>query len=108
MCVQWEGVETHWTDEGDVGGLRVEDVVVGSNPKARVLRQNLHHFERLEIVDEDIWKPELINQLQIDRDHCVGRRGIELLEKALRNMQARLLPQDVEVRAESHRVFLQK
>ena len=29
-------------------------------------------LESLEVVDEDIWKPELIDKLKVDRNHLAG------------------------------------
>ncbi len=78
LCVKWKGVEAHWTDECDVSGLRVEYVVVGGNPKTRMFGQHFHHFECFEVVYEDVRKPQLVDQLQIDGDHGVWRRGVQL------------------------------
>ena len=57
------------------------------------------YLESLEIVDEDIGQPEVVDQLQVDRDH--GLRGddgvVQLGQESLRDPQSRLLPQNVEV-----------
>ena len=29
----------------------------------------IDHLESLEVVDEDVWQPELIDQLEVDRNH---------------------------------------
>jgi hypothetical protein len=47
LRVQRKGVESHWANESDVCGLRVEDLVVRGDPQARVLRQHLHHLKIL-------------------------------------------------------------
>ena len=108
LRIQGEGIETHWADESYVSSLGVEHVIIGSNPQTSMLGQHLYNLEGLEVIYKDVWKPQLIDQLQIDRDHGVWRSGVQLLKKALGYMQAGLLPQDVEIRAESHRIFLKK
>ena len=35
------------------------------------MTQNLNHLECLEVVDKDIGEPEMVDQLQVDRDHGV-------------------------------------
>ena len=92
LRIQGEGIETHWADESYVSSLGVEHVIIGSNPQTSMLGQHLYNLEGLEVIYKDVWKPQLIDQLQVDRNHCVRRRGIELTKKALGNMQARLLP----------------
>ncbi len=91
--------------------LRVQDLVVGVDPKAGVLGEDLHDLEGLEVVDEDVWQPELVDQLQVDR--VEGLRievlcEVELLEEGVGDAQARLLPQHVEVGAEGHGVLLRR
>ena len=71
LRVQWEGVEAHGADEGDVRGLRVEDGVLGRDPQPRVLGQHLDHLERLEVVDEDVGQPQVLDQLQVHRHQGV-------------------------------------
>ena len=57
LCVERKRVKSHWTNERDVRGLGVEDVVLGRDPEPGVLREHLHHFESLEVVNENVWKP---------------------------------------------------
>lgn len=80
LRVQWEGVEAHRAYERDVRGLRVQDGVLGRHPQPRVLRQHLDHFERLEIVNEDVGQPQVLDQLQVDRHQGVRSRFIQLLQ----------------------------
>ena len=71
LRVQWEGVEAHRAYECDVRRLRVHDGVLGRDPEPRVLRQHLDHLERLEIVDEDVGQPQVLDELQVDRHQGV-------------------------------------
>ena len=32
-------------------------------------KKKIVHLECLEVVDEDVWQPELIDQLEVDRNH---------------------------------------
>ena len=67
------------------------------------------YLESLEIVDEDVGEPELVDELEVDGDHGalaeVGA-GVEVIEEEARDLQPRLPPHDVEVRAELHTVLL--
>ena len=92
LRIQGEGIETHWADESYVSSLGVEHVVIGGNPQTGMLGQHLYNLEGLEVIYKDVWKPQLIDQLQIDRDHGVWRSGVQLLKKALGDMQAGFLP----------------
>ena len=66
----------------------------------------LLYLECLEIVDEDIWKPEMVDELQVDRDHGARVGGVDLLGEALRNVQPRLPPHHVKIGTKLHAVFL--
>ena len=66
----------------------------------------LLYLECLEIVDEDIWKPEMVDELQVDRDHGARVGGVDLLGEALGNVQPRLPPHHVKIGAKLHAVFL--
>ena len=81
LCVQWKRVKSHRADESDVRGLGVEDVVLRGDPEAGVLGQNLHDFESLEIVDENVGQPKLVDQLQVHRDQSVRRTLVQFLPK---------------------------
>ena len=69
LCIQGEGIEPHWANESYVSGLRVENVIICGDPQTSMFGQDLHHLKGLEVINEDIWKPQLVDQLQIDRDH---------------------------------------
>ncbi len=76
-----------------------------------MLGQHLHHLEGLQVVDEDVWQPQLVDQLQVDRVERLRVqvavvREVQLLKEGVRDPQPRLLPQHVEVRAERHGVLL--
>ena len=92
LRVQREGVEAHRANESDVSSLGIKHVVVGGNPQTSVLGQHFHHLEGLEVINEDVWKPQLIDQLQVHRDHGIWRGCVQLLKKALGYMQAWFLP----------------
>ena len=92
LRVQREGVEAHRANESDVSSLGIKHVVVGGNPQTSVLGQHFHHLEGLEVINEDVWKPQLIDQLQVHRDHGIWRSCVQLLKKALGYMQAGFLP----------------
>jgi len=68
---------------------------------------NQAYLESLE--DEDVWQPEVVDELEVDRDH--GLRGddgvVQLGQEPLGDPESRLLPQDVEVRAEGDGVLLE-
>ena len=70
----------------------------------------INYLKRLEVVDENVWEPEFVDQLQVDRDEGLpgvgSRAGIQLFQEPIGNVQPRLLPKNVEVAAERHRVFL--
>ena len=46
LRIERERIEPHGADEGDVRGLRVEDVVVCRDPEAGVLRQNFDNLPK--------------------------------------------------------------
>ena len=66
------------------------------------------NLESLEIVDKNVWQPEVIDQLEVDWDHCFRRCDgmIKFPQKSIRDTQSWLLPQNIEVRTKSDRVFL--
>ena len=68
------------------------------------------YLECLEVVDENVWEPEFVDQFQVDRykglPSVSSRAGIQLFQEPIGNVQPRLLPKNVEVTAERHRVFL--
>ena len=71
LGVERKVIESHGTDEVDVGGLRVHDLLISGDPQPRVFRQHLHHLERLQVVDEDVRQPKLFDQLQVDGNESI-------------------------------------
>ena len=65
MRVEREGIEDHWTDECDVGGLTVVNPFVCIDPQPSELRKNLNSLECFQIVNEDVWYPQVVDQLQV-------------------------------------------
>ena len=35
----------------------------------KIIKAKIVHLESLEVVDEDVWQPELIDQFEVDRNH---------------------------------------
>ena len=73
----------------------------------RILLPSFPYFESLEVVDENIWKPQLFDQLQVDRNHGVCRI-IQFIEEPPWDVKPWLLPHHVEIRAELHPILLQQ
>ena len=71
LGIEREVIESHGTDEVDVGGLRVHDLLISGDPQPRVFRQHLHHLECLQVVDEDVRQPKLFDQLQVDGNESI-------------------------------------
>ena len=44
LCVQWELVKTHRTDERYMGGLAVHNVPAGIDPQTSQLREHVYHL----------------------------------------------------------------
>ena len=99
MSVKGKGVEYHGTDEGDVCCLTVIYSLVGVNPQTSKLRQDVDGFERFQVVDKDIWEPELVDQLQVDRNHGLFREGggVDVSQEHLWYLQSGLCPHHVKV-----------
>ena len=66
LCVEREGVEEHWADEGDVGGLAVVDPLAAIYPQSSKLGENINSLEGFQVVDEDVRKPEAFDQLEVN------------------------------------------
>ena len=67
------------------------------------------YLESFEIVDENIGEPELVDKLQVDRNHgSLAQAGarVEVIEEEARDLQPGLTPHHIEVRAELHAVLL--
>ena len=67
LGVEGEPGEVHLTVERDPGGLAVEERLVRAHPHPRHRGQNLHHLKRLQIVNVNIWQPNILNYLRINR-----------------------------------------
>ena len=65
MRVEREGIEDHWTDECDVGSLAVVNPLVCIDPESGKFRKNLDSLECFQIVNENVWYPEVVDQLQV-------------------------------------------
>ena len=103
LCVKGEGVKEHGADEGDVGGLAVEHGLLRGYPQAGQLRQHVDHFISLEIVNENIWNPEIFYKFQVHGNHYCVIYIIFISQrrpKVWHNSQSSLLPLNVEVRGE--------
>ena len=57
------------------------------------------YFESLEVVDENIWKPQLVDQLQVDRNHglCGAVGVVQVSQEPFWDMKARLSPHHIEI-----------
>ena len=64
------------------------------------------HLKCFEVVDKDVWEPEVVDQLQVDRKHGVQVRDVEVAEVGVGDVQPGLLPHHVEVAGELHAVLL--
>ena len=49
-----------------MGGLAVVDPLLGVYPKPRQFGENLDSLECFQVVDEDVWDPQIVYQLQIN------------------------------------------
>ena len=65
LRVKGELVEPHRADEGDVGGLAVQHVLVRVDPQARQLRQHVDHFVGFQVVDKNVRQPQVLDKLQL-------------------------------------------
>ena len=100
LRVEGKRVESHRAYEGDMRGLRVHDVFTSRDPEPGVFAQHLDHLESLEIVDENVGQPELVDELEVHRDHrrLVDVAHVEnVVEERVGDSQSRLLPKHVEI-----------
>ena len=117
LSVKRKVVKPHGADEVYLRGLGVHDVLVPGDPQPGVPLQHAHHLECLQVVDEDVWQPEQVDQLQVD-----GYEGLRVNLWALlapgpvvagvtqdpgRNVQPRLPPHDVKVGTKLDSIFLE-
>ena len=58
----------HGADEGDVAGLAVHHSPTRVNPQAGQLWKNVDDLVGLEVVDEDVGDPEVLDKLQVHGD----------------------------------------
>ena len=108
LRVQGELVKSHRADEGDVGGLAVQHVLVRVYPQARQLWQHVDHFIRLEVVDENVGQPEVLDELQVHGHHHVLCRVVwpKWGAEGGEHVQPSLPPLHVEVGGEGDAVVL--
>ena len=66
----------------------------------------MFYLEGLEVVDEDIWQPQMADKLQVDRNHGVAVAGVDVVHERVGDVQAGLLPHHVEVGTELNAVLL--
>ena len=64
------------------------------------------HLKCFQVVDKDVWEPEVIDKLEVDRKHGVQVGDVEVAEVTVGNVEAGLLPHHVEVAGELHAVLL--
>ena len=64
------------------------------------------YLKCFKIVDEDIWQPEVVDELEVDGDHGARVGGVDLLGEALGDVQPGPPPHHVKIRAELDAVFL--
>ena len=60
----------------------------------------IFYLECFEVVDEYVGKPELVDKLQVDRDHgalAQPRAGVEVSQEDERDLQPRLPPHHIKV-----------
>ena len=69
LCVKRKGIKDHGTDEGYVGCLAVVYSFLGIHPQTCQLGQHFYCLESLEVVDEDVGHPELLDKLKVHGDH---------------------------------------
>ena len=109
LRVKGELVEPHRADEGDVGGLAVQHVLVRVDPQARQLRQHVDHFVGFQVVDKNVRQPQVLDKLQVHGDHHLLRgviAGSEGGAKGGEHVQPALPPLHVEVGGEGDAVVL--
>ena len=66
----------------------------------------MFYLEGLEVVDEDIWQPQMVDKLQVDRNHGVAVAGVDVVHERVGDVQAGLLPHHVKVGTELNAVLL--
>ena len=109
LSVKGELVEPHRADEGDVGGLAVQHVLVRVDPQARQLRQHVDHFVGFQVVDKNVRQPQVLDKLQVHGDHHLLRgvvAGSEGGAKGGLHLEPGLPPLDIEVHGDGDAVVL--
>ena len=72
-------------------------------------QSHIVYLESFEIVDENIREPELVDKLEVDRNHgSLAEAGarVKVIEEEAWDLQPGLPPHHIEVRAELHAVLL--
>ena len=64
-------VKPHGAHDGNKGGLAVQHILLLVDPQSRQLREHVDHFECLEVVDENVGQPQVLDKL-----HICGDRGV--------------------------------
>ena len=90
----------HWTHYFDQSGLAVQHVLVRVDPESGQLGQDVDHLEGLEVVDEDVGQPEVLDKLHTGGHHH-SLRGV-----GGDHVQPWLVPLHVEVHGDRDAVVL--
>ena len=90
----------HWAHDFDQGGLAVQHVLVRVDPESGQLGQDVDHLEGLEVVDEDVGQPEVLDKLHTGGHHH-SLRGV-----GGDHVQPWLVPLHVEVHGDRDAVVL--
>ena len=90
----------HWAHYFDQGGLAVEHVLVRVDPESGQLGQDVDHLEGLQVVDEDVGQPEVLDKLHTGGHHH-SLRGV-----GCDHVQPWLVPLHVEVHGDRDAVVL--
>ena len=68
LLVERELVEGHGADEADVSGLAVEHHLFCVDPETGQLGKDVNDFVGLDVVNKDVWEPEVLHKLQVHGD----------------------------------------
>ena len=68
--------------------------------------EKILNLKRFEVVNENIRKPEVVDELQVDGEHGVDVGDVEVAEIGVGDVEAGLLPHHVEVAGELDTVLL--
>jgi hypothetical protein len=51
------------------------------DPKSGELGEHVYHFECLKVVDEDVWHPQVVDELQVDWNKKEEKKWISVVEQ---------------------------